>query len=173
MDGIAVRHSLMSNALLVYNPRNKNFYGPEKYHLNPYFIPSSIYPNIKYDGGLFCSLLCDEKASQDEWHPPGTWVVLEDPATCSLQSGIIWTAILIIPNSNRFSSNLTNSPPSLSPLLTCQYLPQNLQFPCLQPPRTIASSRNFFSWRRRLLTSTKDDNTKAMLVSVTVFIIIL
>ena len=53
MDGIAIGRSPTSNALLVYNPRNKQFYKPESYSLDPHHIPGAMYSNIKYDGGLF------------------------------------------------------------------------------------------------------------------------
>ena len=89
MDGIAVGHSLISNALLVYNPMNKKFYELEAYRLEPYHIIGLIYPNIKYDGGLFCSLVKDGKPSQDGAYPPGTRVVQEDPATRSLCLGTV------------------------------------------------------------------------------------
>ena len=72
MDVITVGLSPTSNALLVYNPRNKKFYEPVTYGLDPYQIPGSIYPNIKYDGGLLCSLTKDEKLSQDKAYPLST-----------------------------------------------------------------------------------------------------
>ena len=46
MDGIVVGHSPTSNALLVYNPRNKKYYEPDSYRLDPYRLPGSAYPSI-------------------------------------------------------------------------------------------------------------------------------
>jgi hypothetical protein len=57
MDGIVIGRSPTSNALLVYNPRNKQYYKPDSYRLDPYRLPGSAYPSIKYDGGLFVNLL--------------------------------------------------------------------------------------------------------------------
>jgi hypothetical protein len=56
MDGILIRRSPTSNAILVYNPRNQKYYEPGSYHLDPYWPPSLVYPTTKYDGGLFVSL---------------------------------------------------------------------------------------------------------------------
>ncbi len=57
MDGIIIGHSPTSKALLVYNPRNKQYYEPDSYRLDPYRLPGSAYPSIKYDSGLFVNLL--------------------------------------------------------------------------------------------------------------------
>jgi hypothetical protein len=72
IDGIVMGHSPTSNALLVYNPRNKQYYKPDSYCLDPYCLPSSTYPDIKYNGGLFCYLLCDINPHFEEKYPPGT-----------------------------------------------------------------------------------------------------
>jgi hypothetical protein len=56
LDGIVIRQSPTSNAILVYNPRNQCYYKPNSYKLDPYHLPSSVYPTIIYDGGLFVSL---------------------------------------------------------------------------------------------------------------------
>jgi hypothetical protein len=57
MDGIVIGRSTTSNSLLVYNPRNKQYYELDSYRLDSYRLPGSDYPDMKYDGGLFCSLL--------------------------------------------------------------------------------------------------------------------
>jgi hypothetical protein len=57
MDGIIVGRLSTSNALLVYNPRNKQYYEPDSCRIDSYRLPSLVYHNIKYDGGLFCQLL--------------------------------------------------------------------------------------------------------------------
>jgi hypothetical protein len=61
MGGIVIGHSPTLNSLLVYNPRNKQYYDPDSYRLDPYRLPGSAYPFIKYDSGLFCSCLCNTK----------------------------------------------------------------------------------------------------------------
>ncbi len=74
MDGIVIGCPPTSNALLVYNPCNKLYYKPDSYHLDPYPLPSLVYPSIKYDGGLFVSLLRDDNPQFEEKYPPGTRV---------------------------------------------------------------------------------------------------
>ncbi len=72
MDGTVIGRSPTSNALMVYNPKNKQYYKPNSYRVDPYHLPGSAYPNIKYNGGLFCSLLCDDNPHYKEKYPPGT-----------------------------------------------------------------------------------------------------
>ncbi len=79
-----VGRSPTSNALLVYNPWNKKYYEPDTYRLDPYRLPTSAYPSIKYDGGLFVSLLRDDNPQF-----PGTRVERLDPATGTLVSGTV------------------------------------------------------------------------------------
>jgi hypothetical protein len=59
MDDIIIGHSPTSNTLLVNNPQNKQYYKPNSYRIDSYWLPGSGYQEIKYDGGLFCALLCD------------------------------------------------------------------------------------------------------------------
>ena len=66
MDGIIIGRSLTSNALLVYNPWNKPYYEPDSYRIDSYCLPASVYADMKYDGGLFCSLLRDDNPSFKE-----------------------------------------------------------------------------------------------------------
>ena len=89
MDGIVVGRSPTSNALLVYNPRNKKYYEPDSYRIDPYRLPTSAYPSIKYDGGLFVSLLRDDNPQFEEKYPPGTRVERLDPTTGTLVSGTV------------------------------------------------------------------------------------
>jgi hypothetical protein len=85
MGGIAIGRSSNSNALMVYNLRNWQFSKLDSYLINPYRIPASIYLDIKYDGGLFCHLLCDNNPHMEEKYPPGTHVKRLDPSTkCSI-----------------------------------------------------------------------------------------
>jgi hypothetical protein len=89
MDGIVIGRSPTSNALLVYNPRNKQYYKPDSYHLDPYCFPSLVYPSIKYDGGLFMSLLCNNNPQFEETYPPGTQVERINPGTNMLILGTV------------------------------------------------------------------------------------
>jgi len=74
MDGIIVGRSPTSNALLVYNPRNKHDYEPDSYRIDSYRLPCSIYRDLKYDGGLFCSLYHDKNPPIEKLYPPVTRV---------------------------------------------------------------------------------------------------
>lgn len=89
MEGIIISRCPDSNAALVYNPHNKNFYQPETYRIDPHRLPGSIYLNIKYDGGLFCALKRDKNPSQDEEFPPGIRVEQQHPTTKMLCSGVV------------------------------------------------------------------------------------
>jgi hypothetical protein len=55
MDGIVIGRSPTLNALMVYNPRNQQYHEPDSYPIDPYRLFTLVYPDIKYDGGLFCS----------------------------------------------------------------------------------------------------------------------
>ncbi len=72
MDGIVIGRSPTSNALLVYNPRNKQYYEPDSYCIYPYRLPSLVDQDIKYDGGLVCTLFRDDNPTMEEKYPPGT-----------------------------------------------------------------------------------------------------
>ncbi len=89
MDGIIVGRSPTSNALLVYNPRTKKYYKPGSYRIDSYRLPGSVYSDIKYDGGLFCSLHRDDNPSFEEKYPPGTRVERIDPSTKMLLAGTV------------------------------------------------------------------------------------
>ncbi len=47
----------MSIAILVFNPCNQHYYKPDSYILDPYWLPSSLYPMIVCNGGhlSFCT----------------------------------------------------------------------------------------------------------------------
>jgi hypothetical protein len=89
MDGIAIDCSPTSNALLVYNPQTKCYYKPNSYCLDPFCLPSLVYPSLKYDGGLFCSLLCNKNVPVEELYPSGTQVKCMDPDTNMLLAGTV------------------------------------------------------------------------------------
>ena len=85
MHCIIIGRPPTSNALLVYNMWNKQYYEPDSYHIDSYHLPGLVYAKVKYDGGLFCSLLCDNNPSIEEKYPPGTVSsVLICPRKCSL-----------------------------------------------------------------------------------------
>jgi hypothetical protein len=47
MDGIIIGCSPTPNALLVYNPRNKQYYEPDSYPIDSYRLPGLVYPDLK------------------------------------------------------------------------------------------------------------------------------
>ena len=79
LDGIILGRSPTSNAILVYNPRNQRYYEPDSYKIDTYRLPSSVYPTIIYDGGLFVSLHRGDVPAISEPYPPGTRV--EEPSS--------------------------------------------------------------------------------------------
>ena len=80
LDGIIIGRSPTSNAILVYNPQNQRYYKPDRYKINPYWLPSLAYPTIVYDGGLFVLLhRGDIPISISETYPPGTRI--EEPSS--------------------------------------------------------------------------------------------
>ncbi len=89
MDGVIIGRSPTSNALFVYNPRNCQYYKPDSYRVDTYQLPGSVYPDMKYDCGLFCLLLRDDNPSFEEKYPPGTRVERVDPATIMLLAGTV------------------------------------------------------------------------------------
>jgi hypothetical protein len=89
MDGIAIGRSPTSNALMVYSPRNQQYYKPDSYRIDPYQLPTLVYPDIKYDGSLFCYLLHDKNPHMEEKYPPGTRIEQIDPSTNMLLSGMV------------------------------------------------------------------------------------
>jgi hypothetical protein len=89
MDGIIIGCSPTLNALLVYNPRNKQYYEPDSYCVNSYWLPGSVYHNIKYDSGLFCTLIRDDNPTMEKKYPPRIWVERLDPSTNMLLAGTV------------------------------------------------------------------------------------
>jgi hypothetical protein len=66
MGGIIIGRSPHSSALLVYNLQNKQYNEPDSYRLDSYQLPSLVYLDVKYDGGLFCYLLWDDNPLMEE-----------------------------------------------------------------------------------------------------------
>jgi hypothetical protein len=91
MDGIIIGCCPTSNALLVYNPRNSNrqYYEPDSYRINSYRLLGLVYRDMKYDGGLFCSLYCNDNPPMEELYPPGTRVERIDPTSHMLLAGTV------------------------------------------------------------------------------------
>ena len=89
MDGIAIGCSPTLNAMLVYSPQTKKYYKLDSYCLDPYWLPSLVYPDLRYDGGLFCSLVCDNSTPMEELYPPGTRVERIDPTAKLLVAGTV------------------------------------------------------------------------------------
>jgi hypothetical protein len=89
LDGIAIGHSPTSNALLVYNPRMKKYYEPDSYRLDPFCLPSLVYPSLTYDGNLFCLLYRDDNPFMEEKYPPGTRVECIDTSTQMFLAGMV------------------------------------------------------------------------------------
>ena len=108
MDGVIIGRSPTSNALLVYNPRNKQDYEPDSYRIDSYRLPGSVYQDLKYYGGLFCSLYRDDNPPIEELYPPGTRVERLDPTSNMLLAG----TVMDIPLSVDVVYDSSNSSPS-------------------------------------------------------------
>ncbi len=89
MDGILIGHSPTSNAILVYNPRNQKYYELDSYCLDPYRLPSLVYPTIKYNGSLFVLLHQDDTAVISKSYPLDTQVEEVDPTSRSTRAGTV------------------------------------------------------------------------------------
>jgi hypothetical protein len=89
MDGIVIGRFPTFNALMVYNPRNQQYYKPDSYCINPYHLPTLVYPEIEYDRSLFCYLLCDKNLHMEEKYPLGTRIEQIDPSTNMFLSGMV------------------------------------------------------------------------------------
>jgi hypothetical protein len=87
MNGVIVGHSPTSNALMVFNPQNGQYYEPDSYRIDLYRLPCSVYPTLIYNRGLFCSLLRDNNPTFEEKYPPGMRVERIDPSTNKLVAG--------------------------------------------------------------------------------------
>jgi hypothetical protein len=58
IDGFTIGRSPTSNALLV-----------DSYRLDPHRLPSSIYPQLSYNGGMFSYLMCDDNPAMKAAYP--------------------------------------------------------------------------------------------------------
>jgi hypothetical protein len=57
MDKVIVGCSPTSNALMVFNPWNSQYYELDSYRIDLYCLLWLVYPTLKYNEGLYCSLL--------------------------------------------------------------------------------------------------------------------
>jgi hypothetical protein len=80
MDGIVLSCFPTSNDILIYNLRNQRYYEPDSYKIDPYRLPSSVYPTIKYNGGLFVLLHRNCTPAISKPYPPGARVLNIDPS---------------------------------------------------------------------------------------------
>jgi len=164
MDGIIVGHSPTSNAILIHNPRNQRYYEPDSYKIDPYRLPSSVYPTIIYYGGLFVSLHHGDVLIISKPYPPGTRV--EEPSLSNdtvLRSGTVMD-IPLDPTTSphyRISSCSTMVPPNPSLLGTCRRSFPNHHRHLPNQPRRIVFPR-FFASTPRLHSIMKDDTTKGI-----------
>ena len=130
MDRIVLGQSPTLNAILVYNPWNQRYYEPDSYKIDPYRVPSSVYPTIKYDGGLFVSLHRDDNPAISKPYPPGTRVLDINPSSERSLASIVMD-IPLDPNSSPqyliiFDDGTTQSVPATD-------------MPCLIPKPTTVS----------------------------------
>ncbi len=89
MDGSVIGRSPASNALMVYNPCNRQYYKPDSYRINPYHLPTLVYPDIIYYGGIFCYLLRDKNSHMEEKYSPCIRIERIDLSTNMLLSGMV------------------------------------------------------------------------------------
>jgi hypothetical protein len=124
---------------MVSNPCSRQYYELDSYRIDPYRLPTLVYPDIKFDGGLFCYLLCDENPHMEEKYPLGTQIERIDPSTNMLLLG----TVMDIP----FPRTSANSPPSnfsYTVLLTmvppCPFLSRIQDMASLIPPPPVHPS---------------------------------
>ncbi len=173
MDGIIVGRSSTSNALLVYNSRNKQYYEPDSYRIDYSRLPSLVYHDMKYDGGLFCQLLWDENPLVEEPYPPGTRVEQVNPAFNRLLARMFMDIPFPSPLSDpalppSYSILFNKSTSASIPLLEMvDIIPKPPVAVAPTNPRPVPSSRHFYSSilksPMRMTTSiTRDTSQKLM-----------
>jgi hypothetical protein len=133
------RWMVLSLDVLLYNPCIKQCYESNSYRIDFYWLLGYAYRDIKYDGGLFFTLVCDNTLPMEEKYSPGTGVERLDPSTKMLLMG----AIMDIP----FPRDLMlNDAPSYTILFGNS---TNMSIPLLEmvsiipkPPDDISSSNS-------------------------------
>jgi hypothetical protein len=127
LDRIIIRQSPISTKILIYIPRNQKYYKPDSYWLDPYRLPSLVYPKIKCNSSLLVSLRWDEVASISKPFPPGTRVADVHPTTGKTRSGMVMNIpldpnlslqYLVLYDDGTSLSIPAASIPALSPLWT-------------------------------------------------------
>jgi hypothetical protein len=127
MDGVVIGRSPTLNALMVYNPRNQQYYEPDSYCIDSYRLPTLVYQDIEYDGSLFCCLLRDENPHMEEKYPPAHDLnKLTRPPICFCR-GQSWTSLslerlqtaLLATFPNWFSSTMVPLRPFLFRIWHC------------------------------------------------------
>jgi hypothetical protein len=122
LDGIVIGRSSTSNALLVYNPQNQQYYEPDSYRLDSYHLLSLVYPSIVYDGGLIVSLHRDGSIPTSEPYPPGTRVTKTNPDTNVTLSGTVMDVPLDPTTTPHYLIQFDNGTTSSIPALKIQSL---------------------------------------------------
>jgi hypothetical protein len=133
---------------MAFNPWNGQYYEPDSYCIDPYQLPCSVYPTLKYNGGLFVSLLCDDNQSFEEKYPPGMRVKWIDHSTNMLLAGMVMdipfpVSSLEADSQQSYVILLTMAPlllcPSMKLLLSSLHHRAMLEF---LTPRTISCLRS-------------------------------
>jgi hypothetical protein len=122
MDRLIVGCSPTSNAIMVYNPQNQQYYEPDSYRIDSYWLPASVYPTLKYAAGYF--VLCygtTIPCLKRNILPVLVWNALTHLQTCCY-----WVRLLISPSQVRFlMTSLTFTTPfSLTMVLLHLFLSQ-------------------------------------------------
>jgi hypothetical protein len=105
---VIVGWSPTSNALMAYSPRNCQYHKLDSYRIDSYQHPRSVYPTLRYDGGLFCYLLCYDNPPFEEKYPPGTRVEHINPERNTLLAGTVMDIpFLINPSGDASIPNYT------------------------------------------------------------------
>ncbi len=130
----------------MYNPRTKCYYKADLYCLDPYRLPSLVYPSLKYDGGLFCSLFHDKNVPVEELYPPGTRVKRMDPARNMLLAGTVMDIPLsTAPSSSTLYQVLFNNGTSASiQLAKMTSLIPAFPLPALSPTDSLSNHSSSF-----------------------------
>jgi hypothetical protein len=118
---------------------------PNDYRVDPYRLPGSAYPTLKYDGGLFVNLLCDDNPHFEEKYPPGTRVERMDPASNMLCSGTVMD--IPFPLSSSLSSEDSTDLPYtiLFDDGTTATVPLSKMADLIPPPLLVSTSPNSVS----------------------------
>ncbi len=162
MDGIVVGCSSSSNAILVYNPRNQRYYEPDSYKLDPNYLPSSVYTNIVYDGGLFVSLHQDDTPQISEPYPPGTRVIETNPDNGVMRSGTVMD-IPLDPSSSPHYLVLFDD--GTSTLVTASNMPSLIHKPTVNVSDTSHLLPPFVCKNSKILFNQMGDSIKVISLS--------